>query len=212
MPHKDPELARAYRKEYNRKLRGRDPEYQKRLYKKHRSKRLAAKKAEYEANREKYREKNKKNYANNKQKNVEYARQYRADNREETNRKARESHYLNRERNNARTRKYQKDHYDKVYAATQAWRKRNPDRELFYHAKRLIAEQTGLKIADVADDVALAKCTELMVTRWARDGQEPDIDMLNIIAKAIEAGTAETGTGSVHESAGRKDLPGGDHD
>lgn len=187
MPYKDPEVAKERRRAYHQALRARDPEYQKRQYQKHRDKRREAKRAEYAADPEKFRARNQDNYTKHAEKRAADARRYRAEHREKVNAEARASYHRNKAKNRARRKQYYIDNYDKIYTAIQRWRKRNPDRELLYHAKRLLNEATGIRIAEIPDELAEAKAMQIKLHRTAQ---------------AIEAQSAMTeGHGPKDESA-----------
>ncbi len=172
-------MARKSRAEYERARRAADPEKFRAMsrasYAKHAEKRRAEKKAEYAADPEKFRQRNKIRYEKNKEDNVFYAREYRKNNREVVNQKAKEAYHAKRDARIARRRIYYRENYAKIYASIQEWRKRNPEKELRYHAKRLINEQTGLPIRDIPDDITEAKIVQLLITRWVREqGLEDD--------------------------------------
>src|SRR5574343_1665325 len=157
MPYADPEVARIKRKEAYVRRMAADPDYQKRLYRKHRDKRLAAKRASRSANIEAARVYQRAMYAKHREKNVEGARRYRLENADAVNARAKEKYHANRDAINERRKGYRAKHYAKIYASNQKWRKENPDREFLYHAKRLLAEQTGLRVRDIPNEIAEAK-------------------------------------------------------
>lgn len=167
MPHADPEQAKAYRRDYAERLKARDPDYQKKQYAKHREKRLAAKKAEYQADIEKGRARVRADYAKHAEDRAERQRKYRAKNRDKTNAEARASWHRNKDKraNRERRKAYYLANYERIYAYIQKWRVANPERELLYHAKRLLNEATGIRIAEIPDDIADAKRQQIMLHR-----------------------------------------------
>lgn len=169
MPYRDPEIARQKRKEAYERRKAADPEYQKRLYQKHRAKRLAAKKAEYDADPEKMRARNRANYAKHAKKRAAAQKAYRAANREKVNAEARESYHRNKAKHRMRRKAYYERNYEKLYALIQRWRKQNPERELLYHAKRLLNEQVGIPIRDIPDELAEAKAEQIKLHRMVKE-------------------------------------------
>ncbi|MBK9005286.1 MAG: hypothetical protein IPM41_15985 [Sphingomonadales bacterium] len=111
-----------------------------------------------------------------------------------TNKEARESYHRNKAKRRKTKLAYYKKNYDKIYSYIQDWRKRNPERELLYHAKRLLNEAVGIRIAEIPQDLAIAKAEQIKVLR---------------AAKAIEAHSGQTeGLDRNGESAvGVTDLP-----
>lgn len=146
----------------------RDPDYQKRLYRKHREKRLAAKREEYAADPDKLRERNRANYAKHAERRAADQRAYREANREKTNAEARASYHRNKAKKRAYKQAYYERNYDKIYAKIQEWRKRNPERDLLYHAKRLLNEAVGIPIRDIPDELAEAKAEQIKLHRLAQ--------------------------------------------
>ena len=190
MPYADPEKRRAKMQEWY----SRNPDYQKEQYAKHRAKRLAAKAAAYAAEPEKMRARNKESYAKFAEKRAAEQRAYRAANREKTNKEARESYHRNKAKRRKTKLAYYKKNYDKIYSYIQDWRKRNPERELLYHAKRLLNEAVVIRIAEIPQDLAIAKAEQIKVLR---------------AAKAMSAsGQDQNGLGAQPASAvGETDLP-----
>lgn len=194
MPSHDPDRAKQQRREYYLKLRERDPDYQKRMYAKHKEKRLAAKREAYAADPEKMRARKVADYAKHREKRAEAKRQHRAENRAQTNAESLASYHRNRDKRRERKRTYYVENYDKIYAKIQEWRKRNPDRELLYHAKRLLTEATGIPTRSIPDELVEAKVAQILVHR---------------AAQGIPTGTAETPAAPFMGSpVGNADAPG----
>lgn len=141
-------------------------------YAKNREKILAQKRDYRTANMSVHLERQRAQYAKHKKARVAKARQYRAKNKMRVNAKAHDYYHANLTMMKKRKAQYLQKHYAKTYAAIQAWRKKNPEKELRYHAKRLINEQTGMRIADVPDDLVDAKIAQLMITRWVREMEQ----------------------------------------
>lgn len=150
-------------------MRSDSPEYQRMMYAKHRDKRLAAVKAKREVNIEEARAYQRAQYAKHREQRVADAREYRRKNREAVNAKAAQNYEAKRETINERRKGYRQKHAAKIYARIQKWRQENPERELLYHAKRLLNEQTGVRIRDIPNDLAEAKVEQLKITRWVRE-------------------------------------------
>lgn len=166
MPHRDPEA----RREWQRKFYARNPGYQRAQYAKHREKRLAAKKAAYLEDIEKSRAYVRSDYAKHAESRAKKKAEYRSQNREKTNKQARESYHRRKQKDDfrARRKKYYLDNYEKIYKHIQQWREKNPERELLYHAKRLLNEAIGIKIADIPNDLAEAKALQIKLHRISK--------------------------------------------
>ena len=108
-------------------------------------------------------------YAKHREKRAAEARERRAANREQYNAKSLERYHANRDEKNAQRRermsKKSPEDKAKIYAKILEWKKQNPDRELFHHAKRLLAESTGMRFSDVPDDLAEAKVMQILIHR-----------------------------------------------
>lgn len=144
-------------------------EHCRRYYAANREKLLAQKREHYEEHHDELIARGRANYAKHKEKRIEYAREYRRRNRERLNAEALERYQRNREARLEQRKGYRKANAAKIYARIQAWRKRNPDKEFLYHAKRVLAEATGMRVADIPDDIAQAKVEQLKITRWIRE-------------------------------------------
>lgn len=144
-------------------------ERQRAFYRKHREKRLLAKREEWARDHDKMIARGRAQYAKHAEARKEYAREYRQRNRERLAVEALARYARNRDARLAQRKVYRKEHYAKIYARIQEWRKRNPEREQVYHAKRVLAEQTGVRVRDIPEEVALAKLEQLKVGRLVRE-------------------------------------------
>jgi hypothetical protein len=113
----------------------------------------------------------------NSEKRVEDAREYRRKNRDEVNAKAVARYHANKEAVCERRRELDKrpGARAKQYAYVRRWLKKNPDKALLMHAKRLLNEQTGIRIADIPDELAEVKVAQLNASRLARELLLPTI-------------------------------------
>jgi hypothetical protein len=136
-------------------------------YRKHRAKRLAEAAEKYWANPEAGRERSRAMYAKHKEKRAEYAREYRRRKREEVNAKALEKYWANRDAIIERRKGYDID-IEARRAYHNERRKGDPEEALRHDAKKLLYEQTGLRIRDMPDDLVQAKVEQLRITRWVK--------------------------------------------
>jgi hypothetical protein len=137
-------------------------------YRAHRDKLLAQLREKREQDGDAVRARQRAKYAANKDKYAALAREYRRKNAAAIAARALAKYYANKEAINERRKGYRQKHYAKIYARIQRWRKENPEREFLYHAKRLLAEQTGLRFADIPDDLAEAKAEQIRLHRAAQ--------------------------------------------
>lgn len=161
-----------------------------RYYQRNREKLLEQKRQEWAENAEEMKERGRAQYAKHREKRVAHAREYRRKHKERLAEAARLRYHANRDE--IRSRRAARRRADPDIRARElekilAWKRENPDREFFYHAKRLLSEQTGLHFSDIPDELAEAKMAQLLIHR---------------AAKAIEARQGGNAAGgAVHESA-----------
>jgi hypothetical protein len=168
MPYRDPEARRANWHKNAERNKAR----QRAAYARHRAARLAAKKAAYDAAPDEARARIRADYAKHKDSRVAAARAYRQNNAEQISARAKDRYIANKAVINARRKGYRSKHYAAIYARIQRWRRDNPERELLYHAKRLLNEAVGIPIRDIPEDLAEAKVLQIKLHRMLRDSDE----------------------------------------
>lgn len=140
-------------------------------YARNRKKLLAQLKEKRRVHGEAMRERARANYAKHREKRQEAARNYRRENAEAVNAKAKEKYWENRDEINARRYILNKSPRRKAVFQEyiRKWREQNPDKEIRYHAKRLLSEATGVAIRLIPDELAEAKVGQIMVVRAIRE-------------------------------------------
>ena len=154
MPHKDPEVRKAYIAQYNAKNRERIKAKQKAYYEANKEKLLAQHKAYAEANKEKVAAYKKQWFADNKERMLALQRQWYQDNEEHVKQRAAAWKKANRERLNTLSKKHIKAHIDTLSD---------------YYVNLQIRKGTSLKSKDIPKGLTEAKRVAILIERELRE-------------------------------------------